>query len=64
MKVSGKGIDYPRTGGINQTFKPAPKVVRERAKQLGVFDSIERPDPTPDWLKEDDEVPVLKEDDE
>lgn len=62
--LNGKGVDYPRTSGINKTFKTAPKVVRERAKQLGVFDTIVRPDPTPAWLKEDDELAVLKDDDE
>jgi hypothetical protein len=29
-----------------------------------VFDGMEKPDPTPDWLKEDDELAGLRNDDE
>jgi hypothetical protein len=56
--LDGARIDYPQTQGVNRTFKAAPKVVRERAKQLGVFD------PTPKWLKEDDDEPAFLKDDE
>ncbi|MGH7703622.1 MAG: DNA methyltransferase, partial [Gemmatimonadales bacterium] len=32
--LDGKGIDYPRTAGVNQTFKAAPKAQREDAVAL------------------------------
>ncbi len=36
--LDGRRIDYPRTAGINQTFKQAPKVARKVAEPPGLFD--------------------------
>lgn len=36
--LDGKGIDYPRTAGVNQTYKQAPKAVRKVAEPKGLFD--------------------------
>lgn len=36
--LSGGGIDYPRTAGVNQTYKQAPKAVRKVAEPKGLFD--------------------------
>jgi len=36
--LDGRGIDYPRTAGVNQTFKRAPKVARKESKRLELFD--------------------------
>lgn len=60
--LEGKGIDYPRTEGVNVTFKRAPRVKPRKAEQLHAFDKVEKHDPTPDWLKEDDEQAFLKDD--
>ena len=32
--LDGKGIEYPRTAGINKTFKAAPKAKRQTSDQL------------------------------
>jgi DNA modification methylase len=37
--LDGRGIDYPRTTGVNQTFKQAPKVHRADAEQIGLLDA-------------------------
>lgn len=34
--LDGKGIAYPRTAGINQTIKPAPRYVRKDAQVLSL----------------------------
>lgn len=36
--LGGKGIDYPRTAGVNQTYKQAPKAVRKVAEPKGLWD--------------------------
>lgn len=36
--LDGKTIDYPRTAGVNQTYKQAPKAVRKVAEPKGLFD--------------------------
>jgi DNA modification methylase len=36
--LDGKGIDYPRTAGVNQTYKQAPRAVRKVAEPKGLFD--------------------------
>ncbi len=35
--LSGKGIDYPRTAGVNVTLRAAPAVVRKVAEPLHLF---------------------------
>lgn len=35
--LEGKAIDYPRTAGVNQTYKQAPRQVRKVAEQQDVF---------------------------
>ncbi len=37
--LDGKGIDYPRTAGINRTYKQAPKALKKVAEPKGLFDS-------------------------
>lgn len=37
--LGGKGIDYPRTAGVNQTFKRASRVKKAAAQYLELFDS-------------------------
>lgn len=36
--LEGKGIDYPKTGGVNQTYKQAPKHLKKVAEQRDAFD--------------------------
>ena len=36
--LAGSGIDYPRTAGINQTFKQAPRQVKKDAEQKDAFE--------------------------
>ncbi|MEO8635377.1 MAG: restriction endonuclease [Gemmatimonadales bacterium] len=36
--LAGKGIDYPKTGGTNLTYKQAPIAVRKVAEPRGLFD--------------------------
>jgi hypothetical protein len=63
--LDGKQLDAPRLTGADRTHKRAPRVVRERKHQhqIGVFD--QKPDLTPDWLKEDDdELARFRDDDE
>jgi hypothetical protein len=36
--LDGRTIDYPRTAGVNRTFKAAPKGVKKVAEQLHAFD--------------------------
>ena len=40
--LDGKRVDYPRTTGVNRTFKQAPKARIVREYQLGVFDTVAR----------------------
>jgi site-specific DNA-methyltransferase (adenine-specific) len=42
--LAGKQVDYPRTAGVNQTYKQAPKQVRKVAEQRDAFGQDE-PDP-------------------
>jgi site-specific DNA-methyltransferase (adenine-specific) len=37
--LEGRGIDYPRTAGVNQTYKQAPKVLMKVAEEPGLFDA-------------------------
>lgn len=37
--LDGKTIDYPRTAGVNQTYKQAPREVRKVAESPGLFDA-------------------------
>jgi site-specific DNA-methyltransferase (adenine-specific) len=37
--LDGRGIDYPRTAGINQTFKRAPKAKKSEVKNKSLFDN-------------------------
>jgi hypothetical protein len=37
--LAGKGIDYPRTAGVNQTYKQAPKAALKVAEPKGLFDT-------------------------
>ena len=39
--LAGKGIDYPRTAGINKTYKQAPRALRKVAEPKGLFDADE-----------------------
>lgn len=39
--LDGRSIDYPRTAGINQTFKAAPKAKRAKGKLPSLFDAEE-----------------------
>ena len=36
--LDGSGIDYPRTAGINQTFKRAPKAQKKETENKSLFD--------------------------
>jgi hypothetical protein len=36
--LDGKRIDYPRTAGINQTYKQAPRAVRKVAEPKSLFE--------------------------
>lgn len=36
--LEGKGIDYPRTAGVNQTYKQAPRAALKVAEPKGLFD--------------------------
>ncbi len=36
--LNGISVDYPKTAGVNQTFKQAPKVVRKDAEPLALFE--------------------------
>jgi hypothetical protein len=38
-------VDYPRTAGVNQTFKQAPRVALKVAEPLGLFEASEPPKP-------------------
>lgn len=42
-------MDIPRTAGLDQTYKQAPRQVQKVAEQLGLDDSgaISAPDPAP-----------------
>jgi len=44
--LGGKTIDYPRTAGINQTFKQAPKAILKVAEPPGLFGETTPPGPT------------------
>ncbi|MBA3340610.1 MAG: hypothetical protein H0W30_01275 [Gemmatimonadaceae bacterium] len=37
--LEGKTIDYPRTAGINRTYKQAPRALRKVAEPQGLFDA-------------------------
>jgi site-specific DNA-methyltransferase (adenine-specific) len=37
--LDGASVDYPRTAGVNQTFKQAPRQVKKVAESLGLFDA-------------------------
>ncbi|MBA3342017.1 MAG: site-specific DNA-methyltransferase [Gemmatimonadaceae bacterium] len=37
--LEGKTIDYPRTAGINRTYKQAPRAMRKVAEPKGLFDA-------------------------
>lgn len=37
--LDGRGIDYPRTAGVNQTFKKAPKARKAEGTNKGLFDT-------------------------
>ncbi len=37
-EINGRGIDYPRTAGVNQTYKQARKVLMKVAEEPGLFD--------------------------
>ncbi len=37
--LEGKGIDYPRTAGANQTYKQAPRAALKVAEPKGLFDA-------------------------
>lgn len=37
--LDGRGIDYPRTAGINKTFKRAPKARKKESENKGLFDA-------------------------
>jgi hypothetical protein len=39
--LEGKTIDYPRTAGINLTYKQAPRALRKVAEPKGLFDADE-----------------------
>jgi len=39
--LEGKAIDYPRTAGINRTYKQAPRALRKVAEPKGLFDADE-----------------------
>jgi hypothetical protein len=36
--LDGRGIDYPRTAGVNQTFKKAPKARKAEGGNKSLFD--------------------------
>ena len=36
--LEGKTIDYPRTAGINRTYKQAPRVIKKVAESPTLFD--------------------------
>jgi DNA modification methylase len=44
--LAGKTVDYPKTAGVNQTYKQAPKAIRKVAEPLTLFESAPE-DPTP-----------------
>ena len=37
--LTGASVDYPKTGGVNQTFKQAPRAALKVAEPLGLFES-------------------------
>ena len=39
--LQGKTIDYPRTAGINRTYKQAPRALLKVAEPKGLFDADE-----------------------
>src|SRR3990167_4547621 len=39
--LEGKGIDYPRTAGVNRTYKQAPRALKKVAESRTLFE----PDP-------------------
>ena len=41
--LKGATVDYPRTAGVNQTFKQAPKAALKVAEPLGLFEVMEPP---------------------
>lgn len=46
--LAGKGIDYPRTAGINVTYKPAPRAALKVAEpQAHLFEPNKPPDAEP-----------------
>jgi DNA modification methylase len=44
--LAGNAVDYPKTAGVNQTYKQAPKAIRKVAEPLTLFESAPE-DPTP-----------------
>lgn len=38
--LAGASVDYPKTGGVNRTFKQAPRAARDVPAPLGLFESL------------------------
>jgi DNA modification methylase len=38
--LEGNSIDYPKTAGVNQTFKQAPRTLRKVAEPIGLFETL------------------------
>ena len=45
--LEGKGINYPQTAGVNQTYKPAPRQLKKVAEPLELFGVSQTPDKPP-----------------
>ena len=39
--LAGTTVDAPRTAGVNQTYKQAPRHLKKVAEELGLFDAHE-----------------------
>lgn len=45
--LGGASVDYPKTGGVNRTYKQAPRHLKKVTEHLDMFDVSMPPDEPP-----------------